>query len=112
MEKETENKPVKQSKSKPSKSKPSKPSKPVKPSKKPVKPSKSESKPSKKPSKKPSEKPSKIKPLKQPKITVDFLSKENNDLDESKYAEKLKKLLFKIKEQHIDTDNRIRFCWN
>jgi hypothetical protein len=55
------------------------------------------------------EEPEKVKR----KITVEYdTQKENTELDESKYAEKLKKILIKMKEQQVDTDNRIRFCWN
>ena len=84
-----------------------------KPVKEPVKKTKKEPKkePIKKESIKKEHKPVKNELVKK-KITVEYTSKENDDLDESKYSEKLKKLLFKIKEQHTDTDNRIRFCWN
>jgi hypothetical protein len=66
-----------------------------------------------KPKQKPEQK-QKSKPKKEPslrKITVEYSPVNKDTLDENKYSGKLSKLLYKIKSQHTDTDNRIRFCW-
>lgn len=44
------------------------------------------------------------------KIIIEYNVKKD-ETDEIKYSGKLNKLLFKIKSQNLDTDNRIRFCW-
>jgi outer membrane biosynthesis protein TonB len=74
-------------------------------------------KPEQKQKQKPKQKPEqkqKSKPKKEPslrKITVEYSPVNKDTLDENKYSGKLNKLLYKIKSQHTDTDNRIRFCW-
>ena len=62
---------------------------------------------------KPKESAKQVKQVKTPvkrRITVEYSVKEN-DIDENKYSGKLNKLLYKIKSQHTDVDNGIRFCW-
>ena len=45
------------------------------------------------------------------KLIVEFDKADKAD-NPSKYIDKLKKLVFKIKNQTLETDNRIRFGWN
>ena len=52
-----------------------------------------------------------VKPKSKERITVEYSPEKENGLDENKYSGKLNKLLYKIKSQHTDTDNGIRFCW-
>jgi len=70
------------------------------------------------PKAKPKSTESKAKPKLEPKepkkkksITVQYNEPKDTDIDENKYSQKIKKLLFKIKNQNTDIDNRIRFCW-
>ena len=43
-------------------------------------------------------------------ITVEY-AKETTNVDENKYSDKIKSLVIKIKNQNIDIDRGIRFCW-
>ena len=57
-----------------------------------------------------------VKPKKPPikskvKLIVEFDKADKED-NPGKYLDKLKKLVFKIKNQTLETDNRIRFGWN
>ena len=45
------------------------------------------------------------------KLIVEFDKADKED-NPGKYLDKLKKLVFKIKNQTLETDNRIRFGWN
>jgi len=66
-----------------------------------------------KPKKKPEPKPKKEPKKKEHRIKiVSNVEKDTETIDENKYSLKVKKMLSKIKDQYIDTDNRIRFCWN
>ena len=56
---------------------------------------------------------SKVVPKVVPKvkgITVEY-AKETTNVDENKYSDKIKSLVIKIKNQNIDIDRGIRFCW-
>lgn len=98
---EKETKPEKQSKTKPEKEpKPKTKPKPAKP--KPAKP-----KPKKTKEVKP--KPKKTKP-KKGRVLVETISPEKEQ-DPERYSDKLKHLLFKIKNQNNFNDFGIRFAW-
>jgi hypothetical protein len=43
-------------------------------------------------------------------ITIISDSKES-EIDENKYSRQIQQLIFKIKNQHLDIDNGIRFGW-
>jgi hypothetical protein len=74
--------------------------------------SKPKPKPKSKPKPKPKPKPKDPEPKKNKIKIVSNVEKDTETIDENKYTLKVKKMLSKIKDQHIDTDNRIRFCWN
>jgi len=75
--------------------------------------------------KKPAKKPKNKKPKKEPKSkkeppqkkekesrkVIVEIEKKEKECDETRYVEKLKHLLFKIKNQHTNIDSGIRFAW-
>ena len=70
----------------------------VEPKKPKIKEPKKEKKKKKEPSKK--------------SITVEYHDPHGNSgINENMYSKKLHRLLLKKKDQSLDTDNRIRFCW-
>ena len=59
---------------------------------------------------KPKSLPVKPKSKSKVKLIVEFDKADKED-NPGKYLDKLKKLVFKIKSQTLETDNRIRFGW-
>ena len=74
-------------------------------------PTKAKPKPKPKAKAKPKAKEDKVKPKKEPKGIVFKIDNTEETINENKYAAKVKKIIQNLKNNSVETDNRIRFCW-